>query len=146
VVAKLLLTALATTVLLAKLKLISDAADLAREVVIRRADLHAAGLELTVHAAGGLVVLLAALVLSIYKPRGLTFLGRRKQGDVRTPSQEAYLPSRPPAHSTFSGIRWGRAEPVTIRLRRANVLGFIAVVVAVHIVIMHLVSGGMNHH
>ena len=40
-----------------------------------------------IHAAGGLVVLLIPLVLSIYKPRGLTRYGWRKQTDQSGGSQ-----------------------------------------------------------
>jgi hypothetical protein len=43
------------------------------------ASLRAERLELAVHAGGGLVVLLIATVLSIYKPWGRTAYGRRKQ-------------------------------------------------------------------
>src|SRR5207249_5709116 len=57
VLAKLLLTVFVTIVLLIKLELISYAARLAAETILSRADLRAAGIELAVHAAGGLVVL-----------------------------------------------------------------------------------------
>jgi hypothetical protein len=79
VVVKLLLTAFATTILLIKMALISEAARLATETILHRADLHAAGLQLVVHAAGGLCVLLLPIVLSIYKPQGRTRYGWRKQ-------------------------------------------------------------------
>ena len=79
VVVKLLLTIFATTILLIKMALISEAARLATEAILPRAELHAAGLQLVVHAAGGLCVLLLPLVLSIYKPQGLTRYGWRKQ-------------------------------------------------------------------
>lgn len=35
------------------------------------------------HSIGGLVVLLVPLVLNIYKPRGLTRYGRRKEQELR---------------------------------------------------------------
>ncbi|HEY5567197.1 MAG TPA: hypothetical protein VIM81_08140, partial [Gammaproteobacteria bacterium] len=72
VLAKFLLTVFATVVLLAKLELIGYAARLAAETILPRADLQAVGIELAVHAAGGLLVLLVPMALSIYKPRGLT--------------------------------------------------------------------------
>ncbi len=34
------------------------------------------------HSAGGLVVLLVATVLSVYKPKGLAWFGRRTQRDL----------------------------------------------------------------
>ena len=79
VVVKLLLTAFATTILLIKMALISEAAHLVTEAILPRAELHAAGLQLVVHAAGGLCVLLLPMVLSIYKPQGRTGYGWRKQ-------------------------------------------------------------------
>src|SRR5258707_12624542 len=56
VVAKLLLTVFATIVLLAKMQLIGHAARLAAETNLAQADLRAAGIELMVHAARGLMV------------------------------------------------------------------------------------------
>ena len=79
VMVKLLLTIFATTILLIKMTLISEAARLATEATLPRAELRDAGLQLVVHAAGGLCVLLLPLVLSIYKPQGLTRYGWRKQ-------------------------------------------------------------------
>lgn len=146
VLAKLLLTAFATTVLLIKIKLVSYAAYLAREIVLSRADLHAAGLELAVHAAGGLLVLLVPAVLSVYKPRGLTPYGRRKQHELRAPSQHPYPPSQRPSRDSVGGIGVWRGEPITITLSRACVLGIIVIVAAAHMIILHVVSGGLSHH
>ncbi|MDP8997974.1 MAG: hypothetical protein M3O03_13395 [Pseudomonadota bacterium] len=78
VLMKLLLTIFATTILLIKMALISEAARLASETILPRAELHAAGLQLVVHAAGGLCVLLLPMFLSIYKPQGRTRYGWRK--------------------------------------------------------------------
>jgi hypothetical protein len=47
------------------------------------ADLGEAGIQLVVHAAGGLLVLLVPVVLSIYKPLGMTRYGWRKQFEPR---------------------------------------------------------------
>jgi len=41
----------------------------------------------TLHAALALLVLLVATVLAVFKPRGLTRYGRRKQHEQRTVSQ-----------------------------------------------------------
>ncbi len=67
---KLVLTALATGVLLLKLQPISDLATAAGQVGFSIADTAALRTSLTVHAAGGLVILMAALCLAIYKPAG----------------------------------------------------------------------------
>jgi hypothetical protein len=87
VMVKLLLTAFATSVLLAKMELIGYAARLAAETTLSRADLRAAGIQLVVHAAGGLLVLLLPVVLSVYKPPGMTRYGWRKQCEQRALSQ-----------------------------------------------------------
>jgi Na+/phosphate symporter len=79
VLAKLLLTVFATIVLLLKMELISSAARLSAETTFSRTDLRAAGIQLVIHALGGLLVLLVPVVLSIYKPPGMTGYGWRKQ-------------------------------------------------------------------
>lgn len=83
VLVKLLLTAFATTILLIKMALISEAARLATQTILPRAELHAAGLQLVVHAGGGLCVLLLPMILSIYKPQGRTLYGWRKLQNQR---------------------------------------------------------------
>jgi hypothetical protein len=84
VLVKLLLTVFATVVLLAKMELIGDAARLAAATTLSRADLRAAGIELVVHSAGGLLVLLVPAVLSVYKPPGMTRYGWRRKHEQRT--------------------------------------------------------------
>jgi hypothetical protein len=137
VLAKLLLTVFATVILLAKLELISYAAHLAAETILRRAELHAAGLQLMVHAAGGLLVLLVPAVLSVYKPRGLTPYGRHNQYKQRTPSLRPSLPSlRPylnPSGDTDVSPTHGS---ITITPRRAYMFGIIVIVL--HFLILHL--------
>jgi hypothetical protein len=78
VLMKLLLTVLATIVLLVQMELIGYAARLAAETALSRTDLRAAGIQLVVHAAGGLLVLLVPAVLSVYKPPGRVRYRRRK--------------------------------------------------------------------
>jgi len=70
-----LLTVFATIVLLVKMQLIGYAARLAAETTLSRADLRAAGIQLAIHACGGLLVLLVPAMLSVYKPPGMTRYG-----------------------------------------------------------------------
>jgi hypothetical protein len=79
VVFKLALTALATGVLLVKLGPISV---LAEQAFAPNQLEGVSGLRvsLALHAAGGLVVLLAATLLAVYKPRGRTRIGARSEG------------------------------------------------------------------
>ena len=78
IVVKLLLTAVTVVVLLFQLDSIAQLAALATE---RRLSADDFGLQMRVviHAASGLLVLLASTILSIYKPRGVTRYGTRQQ-------------------------------------------------------------------
>ncbi|MCG5486702.1 MAG: hypothetical protein KK482_23870 [Sinorhizobium meliloti] len=78
VLAKLLLTILTAVVLLMQLDVIGYVAAAATKG-LAEADLLGLRSSLAVHAVGGIVVLITATVLSIYKPRGLTRYGWRKQ-------------------------------------------------------------------
>jgi hypothetical protein len=101
ILAKLLITAFAIIVLLVKIELIGHAARLAAETTLPYADLRAVGIELAVHAAAGLLVLLVPSIISVYKPRGLTPYGQRKQREQRAPSQQ---PLRSPMRASFGEI------------------------------------------
>ncbi|MDQ3638320.1 MAG: hypothetical protein M3426_10055, partial [Actinomycetota bacterium] len=81
--AKLLLTVLATIVLLLQMESISYIAGVAAETTLSSDDLREARISLVVHAGGGLLVLLVPAALSVYKPRGMTRYGQRKQREQR---------------------------------------------------------------
>jgi hypothetical protein len=83
VVIKLLITVFATVILLIKMPLVALAAHLAPGAALNDPTLHAAGVQLAVHASAGLLVLLAPMVLSTYKPKGLTKYGIRQQRAAR---------------------------------------------------------------
>lgn len=80
----LVLTILSTVVLLLHMPTVSVLADAAREA--DGADLSGLGGDL-VHPGLGLVVLLVITVLNVYKPRGLTPYGWRKQRERLKKSQ-----------------------------------------------------------
>ncbi len=82
VVAKLLLTAFATAILLLKLAPISDLAAAAGQASFSSSSLIDLKQSLLVHSTGGLIVLLLISVLAIYKPAGLTPFARG--GEPRT--------------------------------------------------------------
>jgi hypothetical protein len=79
VVIKLLVTSFATAVLLIKIPLIAEGARLSEAPVPDVDLLRQVGQQLLFHSAAGLTVLLLPMVLSIYKPRGLTRRGLRLQ-------------------------------------------------------------------
>ena len=82
VLISLLLTIIATVVLLVETQTIGYFAAMAAEPATSGDDLRSLGSTL-VHSVGGMVVLLAILVLNVYKPRGMTRYGWRKQYEQR---------------------------------------------------------------
>jgi hypothetical protein len=120
---KLLLTAVATIVLLLKLAPISYLADVASGLTFSSTDLIGLRTSLMVHAAGGLLVLLAAAALAVYKPVGMTRHGVRKQRELGNAS----LGSGP--GSAASTPRW------------VKMFGLIVIVLVLLICIMMLVGG-----
>lgn len=81
----LLLSMMATIVLLVETGTISTFADIAADPRTSSDDLRALGSTL-VHSVGGMIVLLVNMWLNVYKPRGLTPYGWRKQQEQHTPS------------------------------------------------------------
>jgi len=91
VLAKLLINVVATVILLIYMQSLSYLADMA--VTVSADDL----LKLRdpsplIHAGAALLLLLLATTLSVYKPRGLTRYGRRKQLEKRTVAQQTLRP------------------------------------------------------
>ncbi len=78
VLVKLILTVLATLVLLVQTEPIRKIADIAAQTTLSGAELREARMSLVVHSAGGLLVLLVTTLLSVYKPQGRTGFERRK--------------------------------------------------------------------
>jgi hypothetical protein len=88
VLISLLLTIIATIVLLVETHTISYFADRAADPTTSSDDLRALGNTL-VHSVGGTVMLLVILVLNVYKPRGMTPYGWRKEQEQRRASQRS---------------------------------------------------------
>jgi hypothetical protein len=86
VLISLLLTIIATAVLLVETQVISSLADMAADPTTSSDELRSMGSTL-VHSVGGTVVLLVVLVLNVYKPQGMTRYGLRKQREQRALSQ-----------------------------------------------------------
>jgi hypothetical protein len=78
VLISLLLTIFATVVLLVETQTISHYAVVASDPATSGEELRALGSTL-VHSVGGTIVLLVIVVLNVYKPRGMTRYGWRKQ-------------------------------------------------------------------
>ena len=80
---KLALTILATIGLYGHTGEISLLAGVAAKTTVFSADLHKQQIEIVAAPAAALVVLLVLTVLSVYKPRGMTPYGQRKQYEGR---------------------------------------------------------------
>jgi hypothetical protein len=86
VIAKLLLTAFATAILLLKLPPISDLAAAAAQATFSPTTLFGLKQSLLLHSVGGLFVLLVTTLLAVYKPVGETHIGgRRHAASERSP-------------------------------------------------------------
>lgn len=122
IVVKLLLTIGATIVLLIHMPAVSRMADIAAVTTWSGIDSGPLRTQLLVHAWGGLLVLLTATVLSVYKPWGRTPYGERKQRERRKVSQPS------------------RSRPWRLYLL------FAIIGVVLLFIILHLTSGGMRGH
>lgn len=84
VVVKLLLNVFATAVLFVHTQPIDHMARVAVQATLPSGDLGRMRIQLVVAAAAGLLVLLTTTALSVYKPRGVTRYGWRKQHEQGT--------------------------------------------------------------
>jgi hypothetical protein len=76
---KFVLTILAVGVLLMNMSTITLLSDAAARMTFSGADLRGARTDITIGPGGGLLVLLVNTVLAVYKPRGMSHYGQRKQ-------------------------------------------------------------------
>lgn len=134
---KLGITVVGTAILLRHMATVSDAAATAR---VERASLDAftqQTAQLVMHAAGGLIVLLVATVLSIYRPWGLTAYGKRRS-KMRSSAPLVTAPRalQPVGHSPriASGAWW------------AKVIGAHVVVVSIVLLAVLHLTGAMPRH
>jgi hypothetical protein len=133
ILAKLLLTIFAVVVLFRHMEDVSRVARIVKETALPAVNFRP---EL-IHAGGGLLVLLAAMTLSVIKPWGMTPYGRRQTSQACSPSRlsrEAALANEP----VFASVRPRWARHVWIHV------GHAAVIVPLIAVILHL--SGIHHH
>ena len=83
VLAKLFLTVFVIVILLHQMGLIGTLADVAAQGLLSTSDYLQARRSLAIHASGGLLALLIPVAFSIFKPRGVTRYGWRKQHKSR---------------------------------------------------------------
>ena len=87
VIAKLMINLLATTLLLVHMRPISQMAFMARDAALSPSDHRQLQIQLVADAGLALVAFVVAATLSVYKPRGITPYGARKQREQRSPSR-----------------------------------------------------------
>ena len=93
VLAKFLLTVLTIIVLLLQMAGISHVAGVAAEASLSSADLLGLRRSIVAHAAGGLLVLLVTVTLSVYKPQGMTRYGWRQEHGEHARSRSSITPT-----------------------------------------------------
>ena len=134
VVLKLGITVFATAILLIYMSTFRQMAGVAADPV---ADLAAVrNASPIVHAVLALILLMAATVLGVSKPFGMTAYGRRKQDEHR----QARSPSVPRRAATVSPVHAG-ATPFW-----AYVIGVAVIVLALLFIVLHLTGTTLTHH
>src|SRR5487761_163405 len=141
ILTKLMLSVFATTVLLTKMKLIGRVAGAATETVFAGADLGHARIGLVVHSGGGLLVLLMAATLSVYKPWGLTPYGRRKRQEGRETLAGTRVFAASMRRDSDQERTGGTGVPAGLKIFLAMVG-----VLAASILVLHLAGVGHGSH
>ena len=136
VLSSLVLTILATVVLLQHMQTVSFFAGIAAETDSADVGGLRGGLRGELfHAGIGLLVLLVIEVLNVYKPQGMTAYGRRKASQVALPS------------GSSDDTKFGLGRGSTTRTPRwVRVVGIHAIGLALLFVVMHLIGGGLRIH
>ena len=139
VVAKLVLTAVATIILLRHMPAVINMALVAADATVSLDDFRAERLQLILHSIGGVLVSLTTTVLSIYKPWGLTPFARRNETE-RVGMLSNDLPS------PIGIARVARRAVFASTPRSVHVVWIHAVGLGVLFVVMHLAGGGFRGH
>ena len=134
VVLKLGITLFATVILLIYMGTFRQMAGVAADPVMDLAVVRNASP--IVHAILALILLLAATVLGIYKPFGMTAYGTRKHNEQRRVSSSAALASAGTAPSAA-----GDSSPTWV-----YVAGAVVIALALLVIILHLTGGSPTHH
>src|SRR5258707_745637 len=138
IVVKFLLTIISIAILLRHMQGASRMSHMAMGATLSAAVFRAQQIQHLVHPAGGLLVLLAVMALSVFKPWGLTPYGRHK-------ASPANLPSRPAHEATPVREPLPAGKPLWARAVWIHAIHAVAVVL-LFAVIMHLAGGGFHHH
>jgi hypothetical protein len=128
VIAKLLITVLATALLLVHMQPVGHLARVVAEATLARGELAGLRIQLVADAGAALLALIVATALSVYKPRGVTPYGRRKQR-----AQAVTVPG--PRHGLLDSTpRW------------VKLTGAAALILAILFALAHVVGRGLGGH
>jgi hypothetical protein len=133
VVLKLLITVFATVILLIYMGTFRQMTGVAADPVVDLAVVRNASP--IVHAILALILLLAATVLGVYKPLGMTAYGRRKHDE-----QRQAVPS-----ATFERPGTARSIDVGSAVRWTYLFGIIAIGIVLLFVVLHFIGTGLRH-
>ena len=131
VLVKLLITIVATVLLLVHMQPVGHLARVVAETTLASGELAGLRLQLVADAGAALLALLVTTALSVYKPRGITPYGR-KQYDYSGPNGYADVGSS--RRSTTGTPRW------------VKLFGIVVLVLALLFVIRHVTGGGLGGH
>jgi hypothetical protein len=136
IIAKFLITIVATILLLVHTKPIAILADAAREATLAIGNYRGLQVQLVGDAIAAIVLLLVATTLSVYKPWGMTKY-ERKQQERSKPQVEpsAIAPKTKPSR-----------EPVTGTPRWVYVVGIHAIGLVLLFALLHLTGRGLPGH
>ena len=137
IVAKFLLTMASVFILLRHMQGASHMAHMAAATSLP-ADFRSQQIEHLIHPAGGLMVLLATMALSVFKPGGMTPYGRRKASMAHLPAQVSENSPLPYEPVIAAKSNWQRITGI----HAAHALA-IALILAI---VLHLSSRGLYHH
>lgn len=136
VLAKLLITIFASGLLLLHMQVASRMAGEAARTTPLGAELGGPRLQLVADAGAALLILLVATTLSVYKPKGLTTYGQRKQSE-----------SSDSIDDTRNGAGVVSARDATPDLpRRVSLSMLIVMSLLVLFAVRHLTGGGLGGH
>lgn len=139
VVAKFALTTGAIVILLVHMPTISQMSNLGTQPTLTTTDFLMLRTQLVVHAAGALMVLLAAALLSVYKPWGMTPYGQRKLEQ----RHEVSVVKQRIKPETNIDISYTPTAPTP---RWAKVVAAHAILLGLVFVVIHLALGGGPKH
>ena len=125
ILVKLILTTAATVILLNHMPTITRMSRMATDSLLSSSNFRGIRIQIIVHAAGGLLVLLTVTALSVFKPWGLTPYGKRR-------TSQDDLPARPTTED--SPVLAAR------RPRWGLIVGVHAIVLLILFVVAHLLG------